>query len=188
MKQFSKFFAVCALSACATAFVACSDDGEDFTGDDPVTKVTTPVVEYGFSVTDDVLAVADLVVTYMNVGGVEATDTLTTGEWELTFTPTSSQKVGFKVTAAPKAGIDSLLTKDRYTLGSGYHYLSYQRDSQGKTSELEGSVANPDENDITIAADQVKDFFNGKATTVCKSRSAYYDKDKNEFTEWEFTY
>ena len=146
------------------------------------------MVEYGFSVTDDVLAVADLVVTYMNVGGVEATDTLTTGEWELTFTPTSSQKVGFKVTAAPKAGIDSLLTKDRYTLGSGYHYLSYQRDSQGKTSELEGSVANPDENDITIAADQVKDFFNGKATTVCKSRSAYYDKDKNEFTEWEFTY
>lgn len=187
MKLMSRFFTMLALLVCAATFTACGDD-DDPTTPPPGGETKTPVVEYSIQVSADALEVADVVVTYMNVGGVELTDTLkTTDTWKLKFTPTSSQKVGFKVTATAKAGIDTLLTKDRYTFGSAYTYVTYQVKSNGVVEELMG-MPSPGDTKMTIKADQVKDYLSGKAVHVCKSRSASYDKEQNKFTDWENTY
>lgn len=174
-----RFFSMAALMACAPAFMSCSDDDEEGNGNPPSTTTAKPTVKYGLTIADDVLALADVVVTYWNKSGAQETDTLKQTEWEYTFEPTASQQIGFSYATSPKQNFDELIVDSvLYHLGCGYSY--YWRLS-APVNTYKGHSSNG--NELSIPGSKVKDYFS--ENSMNRIFSATYNKESNSFTEWE---
>lgn len=180
MKSFVKFFAALMLIFGATTFVSCSSDDNGDNGGATPGKTSIPVVQYAVSTTNDLLSVADVVITYWNADGQEVNDTLTSTEWEKSFNLTKSQKVGYSVNVTAKSNLNELLTKETYSLGVINLYLSVKANEEGKVTDLKGSPA--DGTTLTIAKDRVAEYI--ATGHMNKSHFATYDKTTNTFSAW----
>lgn len=98
---------------CVSSFVACGDDdnsGEQSTG----AKVSS--FYYSFAISDDVLSIADVKVSYIGTDGEEKSEYMTTTSWEKTFTANKFDvSAGVAISMTLKDGVE--LTKTSYTIG-----------------------------------------------------------------------
>lgn len=183
MKNFAKFLGMFSLALCAVLFTGCSSDDDG--GTLPPTGKKTPGVEYGLHLNDDMLNLADVVVTYWDAEGQLVKDTLTEADWDKTFTLTKSQQIGMSVTVVAKDNLDELLAADpdkkSYRLGYQRVCTTYYIDENGKKVNFSGQT--PVGSLLTVAKDKVAQYL--ADTRNNRTVSASYDKDTNTFTSWE---
>ena len=118
-------------------FSACSDDPES----EPETpEPIIPHFELGYAVSEDMLALMDIEIIYMDTEGVKQTETMTTTTWNETFIgETLPAKVGYKVQFTLKENIS--LDKEVYTISGGVFYNIYtmQGSSKGTSYSISSS-------------------------------------------------
>ncbi len=118
-----------ALLAGVACFVACDDDDSTKSK----TTFTKMEMDFTYAVSDDLLEVADLTISYTDPAGVTTTEQapLTTSPWKKQFVATSLP-ASYTVTVAAVLKENLTLTKDRYVLDYSWtdEFKEYRSDGK----------------------------------------------------------
>lgn len=153
------FLAIMAMVGTMT-FTACGDDDDDNT----TTTTNKSEFKFSFTLTDDVLEVADVKVAYIGTDGVEKTETLTSTTWSKTFTADKFDvSAGVLVLLNYKDG--QTLSKEKYTLSGSpsYYATSYVNGKLTSTipyKEGQESVTKADQAVIETALNAIERVLN----------------------------
>jgi len=108
------------------SFNSCSSSDDDNEPIEELPKI--PQFEFSYTVSNDMLSVADITITYMGPDEIIKSEKLTANSWKKTFSGTQlPAKAGFIVHFSLKP--EASLNKDKYTLSRKYsNILSVQQD------------------------------------------------------------
>lgn len=117
MRTINSFFyyamMVVVMMISTVSMVSCGDDDEDAVEEMAIVSATAP---YHFEVSNDLLEVADITITYYE-NNEEKTEKMTSTTWEKKATNKVPGKIGFSVAFAMKSGYTP--TRDTYVLSYG---------------------------------------------------------------------
>lgn len=183
-----RHFCSLALLAISAMFMIGCDKEEPVNPQTPDTPSTptakAPVAvffSYGFSVTDSMAMVANFAIEYYDENGKLQTEQLSGTSWQKQVTAKLPAKVGTRVTASVKEGVD-LTAIDVIKIVRTYHNKRYLIDEDGNRVGLEMPGGNTNTSYCTGV--QLPDLLAKRAFL----QSLYtYDAEGNEtfHTEWE---
>lgn len=171
-----------ALLVGASMFVSCSNDDDENGGDGGPGTNATPVAAYNIQATTDLLALADVVVTYWDENGEQAKDTLDETSWTMAFFVTKSQQIGYSVSVTAKEDFDNLLTKDSYDLRISYSAMSGHRRDDGSMESYKNTGTSTNGHQAVPKA-KVAEYIASKYFQ--NSYSASYSQSTDSFTSWQ---
>lgn len=126
-----------AVLCCSALFSSCNK----LDPDKPKTPDQTPaaaVMDYKFTVTDDLLSAFTLTVEYYDATGAVKTETMTSKEWTKTVkTSKLPATLGARLKIKLKSGFDSSkegVFSAKHTLGYGYYVVNKSNEKLGKTT------------------------------------------------------
>lgn len=141
----------CAMTT--TVFTACGSNDDDNTTKPDDTTPAVAVMDYKFTVTDDLLNAFTLTVEYYDAAGAVKTETMTSKEWTKSVKTTKlPATLGARVKIKLKDGFDS--SKD--AVFSAKHYYGYKYNVVNKSNENLGSaVSNGSEGGVDMKYEKV---------------------------------
>ena len=144
-----------AVLCCAALFTSCGKSNPDQPGTPDNTPVAA-VMDYKFTVTDDLFSAFNLTVEYCDAAGAVKTETMTSKEWTKTVrTDKLPATLGARVKIQLKDGFDSS-KEGVFTAKHSYHYEYYV---VNKSNEKLGStVSNGSEGGSDMKYEKVPDY------------------------------
>lgn len=154
MKTIKFLSALAVSSILAMSAVSCGGSGND----DPIEddKPTSAKVEFSIEISEDLLSVANVVISYADANNSAQSVTMTETTWDGSVTKTTfpCEFSGFTVNYSLKDGVE--LTKDRYTIARTIQEIIYV-DGDKKRS---GGIPKASQG---IATDKLADYLEGQS-------------------------
>lgn len=171
MKQFKYFLFAFVAMFIAMSFASCGDDSED--NEDSATDVKTSKFYYAFSVSDDLLSLANVTINYIDTDGQEYSEQMTTTTWSKTLTA-NKLDVSTGVQMIVEMKEDVQLTKEKYDICRNF---SYQVTPVVNGKEVDGAVQSVNFDHKGVVADKVEELIDRLSAT-----RAYYIDAKGNVT------
>lgn len=116
MKKIKYLFMVVIATLCSAMFTACGGDDND------EAKGSNASFYYSFSLSEDVLSIADVKINYIGTDGEEKSETISSTSWEKTFTANNfNVSAGVAISMTLKNNVT--LPKESYKIGYTFSYL-----------------------------------------------------------------
>lgn len=151
------FCGIMLLAACTMLMVGCKKENSQQQEPDQPTqaKLVAACLGYSFEVTDDMLSVADITVSYYDEKGQLQTEQLKTTSWSKTIQASLPAKLGVRVLAVLKENYNPA-DHEKVTVARSYSLSTYCLDENGKKVNVKSDALSLSS---TYAGDKIPAYF-----------------------------